>query len=104
MPSINVETRDGRQIMLDGDAGRTVMSVLREAGLVEAICGGQCACATCHVHVSPGDVERIGRAGGVEQELLETSLEADSTSRLSCQITLTDELDGMRLRVAAEEA
>lgn len=79
------------------------MSILRDAGLVEAICGGQCACATCHIHLSEADIGKVGCAEGVELDLLESSLEANATSRLSCQITISDDLEGLTLRVAQQE-
>lgn len=103
MPKINVETREGERLVLEGEVGRTLMSVLKDAGLVEALCGGQCACATCHVHLAPEFLERVGRAEGTEFDLLDSSIEADDTSRLSCQIALKDDLDGLTIKVAQAE-
>ena len=82
--------------------GAVLMEVLRDEGLgVEAVCGGCCACATCHVHL---DLDRVGPRGEVEGELLQISAYFDAgTSRLSCQITLQPEHDGLRVTVAPEE-
>ena len=82
--------------------GTVLMEVLRDEGLgVEAVCGGCCACATCHVLL---DLERVGLRGEVEGELLQISPYFDDTaSRLSCQITLQSEHDGLRVTVAPEE-
>jgi 2Fe-2S ferredoxin len=79
------------------------MDLLRDRGAVEAACGGQCVCATCHVHVAPEWMAAVGEATGVEQELLDCSLERRPNSRLSCQILITEALDGLRFTVAPAE-
>src|ERR1700730_12877714 len=86
------------------DLAQTLMEVAR-AGSVRGIaadCGGACACATCHVHVDPAWIECVGRASGVEADMLELASELSDTSRLSCQIELRPELNGLRVSVLSE--
>lgn len=103
MPRIQVTDRQGLSFVLDSRAGEPLMHGLHERGAVEAICGGSCACATCHVHIDPAWFEQVGPAGPDEMALLEYSLERRPTSRLSCQVQVEDRLDGLRLHVAASE-
>lgn len=79
------------------------MEGIRDAGEIEAVCGGQGVCATCHVHVSPEWVEIVGPPGDVEAELLDSSLERRPNSRLSCQIVMTDEISGLEIAIAQAE-
>ena len=69
---------------------------------IAADCGGACACATCHVHVDPEWIDRVGRASGVEADMLELASELADTSRLSCQIDLRPELNGLRVSVLSK--
>ncbi len=103
MPIMRVTNRAGAEQDMAIDLGSTVMEVLRDSGEVEAICGGQAVCATCHVHIEPAWMDRVGKATEVEADLLESSLERQPNSRLSCQIVMTPELDGLRLTVAPAE-
>lgn len=100
--NISVTDRDGGVHELSAQPGTVLMEVLRDAGLgVEAVCGGCCACATCHVLV---DLERVGPRSEVEGELLQASEYYDaSASRLSCQITLALQHDGLMVSVAPED-
>ncbi len=66
---------------------------------IAADCGGQCSCATCHVHVDPAWWDRVGEPGGIEAELLEFVDNPCDTSRLSCQIDVSDDLDGLVVRI-----
>lgn len=79
------------------------MEALRDAGLVEALCGGQAACATCHVHVGEEWMSVVGQAEGQEADMLDTSLEKRPTSRLSCQIVADERLDGLIIAIAPFE-
>ena len=67
---------------------------------VEAICGGLCSCATCHVYIGENWLDRMPEMDADEDELLEGVLERGTNSRLSCQIPVTDALDGMDLTIA----
>jgi 2Fe-2S ferredoxin len=86
------------------DLKQTLKDVARAHGVrgIAADCGGACACATCHVHVDPGWIDRVGRATGVEADMLELQSELSDTSRLSCQIDLCPELNGLRVSVLSE--
>ncbi len=104
MPNLIVTTREGEQIELSGYAGMTVMEVIKEGGIDEllATCGGCCSCATCHVHVDPAFLDRLPPMSGDENDLLDATADRDTTSRLSCQIRFGPELDGLCVRIAAE--
>ena len=104
MPKLIVVTREGeREIM--GESGLSVMEVIRDAGIDEilALCGGCCSCATCHVHVDPEFAAKLKPMGPDEDDLLDSTSDRDAGSRLSCQIELTDALDGLKVRIAAED-
>lgn len=100
---IEVTTRTGEQKIVAGAEGQSLMEALRDEGLVEAICGGQAACATCHVHIAEDWMARVGPADGQERDMLETSLEFRDNSRLSCQISLGASLDGLAITIAESE-
>ncbi len=105
MPQLIVVTRDGEERAITGEAGLSVMEVIRDAGIDEilALCGGCCSCATCHVHVDPEFAAKLTKMGEDENDLLDSSSDRDANSRLSCQIPFTDALDGLRVTVAAED-
>ena len=105
MPRLIVTTRSGETREVEADAGLTVMEAIRDNGFDEllALCGGCCSCATCHVHVDPEFLDRLPRMTADEDDLLDSSDDRDENSRLSCQIPFTDELDGLRVRIAEED-
>ena len=105
MATIYVTDRDGNEHVLEAETGLSVMEAIREIdGGVEALCGGMCSCATCHIYIDTAWSEKLTSARDDELELLEdTECFQPAGSRLSCQITMTDELAGMRLTVAPEE-
>ena len=105
MPQLIVTTRNGAERALDGEAGLSVMEVIRDGGIDEllALCGGCLSCATCHVHVDPDFADRMPPMNRDEDELLDASTTRDATSRLSCQIRFHDGLDGLRVRIAEED-
>ncbi|MFC3579553.1 2Fe-2S iron-sulfur cluster-binding protein [Sphingomonas hylomeconis] len=105
MPKLIVVTREGEEREINGEAGLSVMEVIRDAGIDEilALCGGCCSCATCHVHVDPEFAAKLPAMSEDENDLLESSSERDANSRLSCQIDMTDALDGLRVTIAAED-
>ena len=105
MATIHVTGRDGNFHRLEAAAGSILMEVLRDEGMgIEAICGGQCACATCHCLIEPGWFETLGAAGDDELNLV-SSLDAYDAgrSRLTCQLEVSDAIDGLSLTVAPEE-
>ncbi len=105
MPELIVVTREGEERTLDGESGLSVMEVIRDGGIDEilALCGGNCSCATCHVHVDPAFAGKLKPMSEDENDLLDSTSDRDATSRLSCQILWGPELDGMRVRIAAED-
>lgn len=105
MPTLIVTTREGEERTLEGEAGLSVMEVIRDGGVDEllALCGGCCSCATCHVHVDPAFADKLPPMGPDEDDLLDSTADRDATSRLSCQVPFGPELDGMRVRIAAED-
>ena len=105
MPKLIVVTRDGEERELDGDAGLSVMEVIRDGGIDEvlALCGGCCSCATCHVHVDPAFADRLPPMSEDENDLLDSSATRDANSRLSCQLPFTADLDGLKVTVAEED-
>jgi 2Fe-2S ferredoxin len=105
MPKLIVVTREGEEREIMGEAGLSVMEVIRDAGIDEllALCGGCCSCATCHVHVDPDFVAKIPKMSADEDDLLDSSADRNETSRLSCQVEFTDALDGLKVKIAAED-
>ena len=100
---IRVIDRDGNKHELEGDPNSTLMEILRDADLdIEAACGGCCACATCHVYINDQWLEKISRKYDDEESMLDQAFDVRNTSRLSCQISLSDELDGIELEIAKE--
>ena len=105
MASIHVTDREGNLHRLDAPEGSILMELLRDEGMgVEAICGGQCACATCHCFIDSAWFEKVGRPGEDELDLVSCLDSFDaSSSRLTCQIEVSEALDGISLTVAPEE-
>jgi len=105
VPKLIVVTREGTEKELEGTSGLSVMEIIRDAGIDEllALCGGCCSCATCHVHVDPAFVNKLSPMSEDEDDLLDSSDNRNETSRLSCQVSFTDDLDGMRVVIAPED-
>ena len=105
MPKLIVVTRDGTEHEVTGDAGLSVMEVIRDNGFDEllALCGGCCSCATCHVHVDPAFADKLPKISEDEDDLLESSSHRDGRSRLSCQLPFRDTLDGLKVIIAEED-
>ena len=105
MPTIHVTGRDGEEKAVSVDSGISVMEAIRDNGFDEllALCGGCCSCATCHVHVDPDWKAKLPAMSEDEDDLLESSDHRDEFSRLSCQIELSDDLEGLKVRIAEED-
>ncbi len=105
MPRLTVVKRDGTEVALEGKSGLSVMEVIRDNGIDEllALCGGCCSCATCHVHVDADWAGKLKPISADEDDLLDSSDQRDATSRLSCQIPFTPDLDGLKVTIADED-
>ena len=106
MPKLIVSNRHGDERTLEAQANLTVMEIVRDEGFDEllALCGGCCSCATCHVYVDASFADRLPPLSEDEDALLEGAGDhRNKTSRLSCQIRMTDALDGLRVTIAPED-
>ena len=92
---------DGTPHEVDVPTGLSVMEGAIDNNIegIEAECGGMCSCATCHVYVDPAWFEATGSPEDIEQGMLDSALDLQETSRLSCQIEVSDELDGLIVRL-----
>jgi ferredoxin, 2Fe-2S len=105
MTTITVITRSGEAKDVTAEEGLSLMEVIRDNGFDEllALCGGCCSCATCHVHIDPAFADKLPKMGEDENDLLDSTDHRDETSRLSCQIPMSDDLDGLIVTIAAED-
>ena len=102
---VHVTDQDGAEHELEGLEGWRVMEVIRDWGLnIKAECGGACSCATCHVYVEDGWFAKLPPPSDDEEDLLYSTLDKKPNSRLSCQILLSDELDGLKVTLAQSAA
>ena len=101
MPKITFVDASGATHIVEVESGISVMESAVNNGVpgIDGDCGGSCACATCHVYVDEDWREETGAASGMEEDMLDFAVDVQDNSRLSCQITLTDEMDGMTVRV-----
>lgn len=106
MPRIIYITSDEQRFEIEATNGATVMETAIHAGVpgIEAECGGACSCATCHVYVDPSSTQKLGEVGPMEADMLDFAWEAAPNSRLSCQIKVSCELDGLILRVPERQS
>jgi 2Fe-2S ferredoxin len=97
MPAVVYLSHDGERFEVEADAGSNLMQAAVDAGIAGILgeCGGACACATCHVHVAPEWADALPEAETLEKEMLFGAIDPDEYSRLGCQITVTEELDGL---------
>jgi 2Fe-2S ferredoxin len=98
---IYVTDLDGVEHALDAVEGWRVMEIIREHGLpIKAECGGACACATCHVYVDEDWLGKLSPMRDDEEDMLDMAFDLEDNSRLSCQLIMSEDLDGLRLRLA----
>lgn len=105
MPKVTVIDWSGESHKIEAREGMTLMEAIRHAGISDlaAICGGCCSCATCHVYVDPDWLDRLPEQEEDERELVTDTSVCQPNSRLSCQIRLTPDLDGLSVTIAPEE-
>ena len=101
MPKVTFISQDGKETIVE-DAIGNLMEIAREYDVegIEGACNGCCSCATCHIRVKPEWLDKTGRATEAEQDLIELEDGTYERSRLSCQVEMTDELDGLVVDVA----
>ena len=97
MTKITFVDASGQSRTVEAEDGSTVMETALKNSIpgIEAECGGACACATCHVYVDESWVERLGKAEQMEEDMLDFAFDVRPTSRLSCQIKVRPEIDGL---------
>ena len=103
MTVVHLTRRDGETVAVDGKPGRSLMLNIRKPGQIQAICGGCASCGTCHVYVGEGWIDRLPPIKPDEEIILSFSDWRRPNSRLSCQLMLADELDGLCVTVAPED-
>jgi 2Fe-2S ferredoxin len=105
MPNITFVDHEGMARIVDAPAGISLMEVARMNDIpgIDADCGGVCACATCHVFVDADFLHRMNPQTDCEEPMLEFVDDARENSRLSCQVVVTDELDGLRVTTPAAQ-
>ena len=105
MTKITFVQQDGERIETEAQNGATVMETAIMNGVpgIIAECGGACTCATCHAYVDPEWVDIVGGPSMMEEDMLDFAFEVKPNSRLSCQIKVRDELDGLIMRVPSRQ-
>lgn len=101
MAKITYIEHSGAEHVVEVKTGLSVMegAVRNNVPGIDADCGGACACATCHVYVDPDWAEKTGKASAMEESMLDFAENVEPNSRLSCQIRVADELDGLIVRL-----
>lgn len=105
MAEVKVLTREGEEKVIAIEPGLSLMESITNAGFGDllALCGGCCSCATCHVYIEPGFEGSLQAASDTENDLLDCSEFRTEKSRLSCQVTMSEDMDGMIVRIAPED-
>jgi len=106
MPKITYITSDGKTHEVDVDNGLTVMegAVQNDIPGIDADCGGGMACATCHVYVTEDWFDRLPKKEDGEEDMIDIAFEPKKNSRLSCQLTVSDELNGLIVNIPSKQA
>ena len=106
MPKITYIEHNGKSHTLEVANGLTVMegAVQNNIPGIDADCGGSCACATCHVYVDKKWYDKLPKKENTEEDMLDMAFECKPLSRLSCQINVSDELDGLVVKMPSKQA
>ena len=106
MPKVTYTDYQGNSKTIDIDSGLTVMEGAIQNNIlgIDADCGGSMACATCHVYVEDKWLDKLPKAEDGEVDMLDMAFEPKKNSRLSCQITVTDELDGLKVTTPEKQS
>ena len=105
MAKITFIQPEGAEQTVDIPSGWSVMEGAVRVGVlgIDADCGGACACATCHVQVEPEWAGKLPPKSEMEETMLDFAIQPRPTSRLSCQLRVTEDMDGLRLRVPSSQ-
>ncbi len=105
MPKILFLTHEGRELVIDALEGASVMeaAVSNNVPGIDADCGGACACATCHVYVDNDWIKRLPEKTELEIKMLDFAVGVQPNSRLSCRLTIDEQLDGLVVRIPASQ-
>ena len=105
MAKITFKQHNGTEQTIEAAAGVTVMEAAKTNLVpgIEAECGGACACATCHVYIAADWSEKTGKPSDMEEDMLDFAFDVRETSRLSCQVKVSDELDGLVVEVPEKQ-
>lgn len=105
MPTIHFINLENKTTSVSVEAGTNVKDAALDNGIdgIFGECGGSCTCATCHVYITEEWFDRVGAAEDFEQDMLEFAPEVTLHSRLSCQINMTDALDGIKIKIPARQ-
>ena len=102
MPKLIFANKDGSRVEVDAPCGVSVMEIAHQNNIdIEGACEGSLACSTCHVVVDPEDFDRLEGATEDEEDMLDLAFGLTHTSRLSCQIIMSEELDGLTVTLPA---
>ena len=106
MPKITYIEHNGKSHTVEVPKELSVMEGALQNNIpgIDADCGGACACATCHVYVDEKWFDKLQKKEDAEQDMLDMAFEPKKNSRLACQITATDELDGLVVKVPSKQA
>ena len=103
MTNINFKLRNGEIKKIDAEDGLTLMEIARDNDLgIEGTCGGSISCCTCHVVIEKDWFSKVGPANPDEEDMLDLAVDLQPTSRLGCQIEVTQELDGLIVNIPNE--
>lgn len=106
MPKITYIEHNGKEHQIEIPLGFSIMegAIKNSIPGIDADCGGSCACATCHVYVDEKFLHKIPEAEEAEKDMLDFVQDSDKSSRLSCQIIISNEIDGIRVRMPKKQS
>ena len=105
MPKITYQDKNGNSKTVEVETGLTVMegAIQNDIPGIDADCGGSMACATCHVYVEENWLDKLPKAEDAEIDMIDMAYEPKKNSRLSCQIIINDELDGLKVNIPSKQ-
>ena len=106
MPKITYISHDGKKNTIEVEVGLSVMegAIQNNINGIDADCGGSMACATCHVYIPENWWDKLEKMQDAEQDMIDMAHEPKKNSRLSCQLTVSDELDGLVVNIPSKQA